>query len=279
MQELPVITVNAVTIPEAWEKAVLEVWEYGMDIPTKYDATDDPPSKDASALIQVTRPLQEPMIHKNFPGGIDDLAIYTSEVVDGIHDHWVTPAGDTKWDYAYHDRLFNYHGIDQIQECVINKLVDTYHNRRCQAITWQPDIDIDSEHSPCLQRLHFRLTKDCSDSYPVYYLHMTSHWRSRDLYQAWFMNTFAFVLLQTKIASKINEEIPEKVRVGSYIDFSNSLHIYGSDFGKVKPELNKMLTSSYVTRSWRFDEPIVQEIMGQTYALLEEDPDYMLSGR
>ncbi|MHC4290271.1 MAG: hypothetical protein ACYSSK_09525, partial [Planctomycetota bacterium] len=63
------------------------VWENGLTIKTQYDKPDDPPSKDATVMITVANPFNEPRIHKNFPGGPDELESYRQEVVAGIHDH------------------------------------------------------------------------------------------------------------------------------------------------------------------------------------------------
>ncbi len=37
----------------------------------------------------MTDPLGEPMIHKDFPGGLEDLQEYVMEVCEGIKDHVV----------------------------------------------------------------------------------------------------------------------------------------------------------------------------------------------
>jgi thymidylate synthase len=88
---IPTIAVNASCLPEAWEKAVIAVWENGIDVKTQYDTPDDKPSKDATVMITVDDPFAEPRIHKNFPGGPEELESYRQEVVAGIHDHWVDP--------------------------------------------------------------------------------------------------------------------------------------------------------------------------------------------
>ena len=110
---IPVIFVAGENLPEAWEKAMLAVWNQGVDILTEYEYPDRPPtSKDATVMVEVSNPFNEPRIHKNFPGGPEDLERYRQEVVDGIHDHWLAPE-EGKWAYVYHDRLCNYRGIDQ----------------------------------------------------------------------------------------------------------------------------------------------------------------------
>lgn len=175
---IPVLSVSGENLPEAWENAVIAVWEHGIEIKTEYDKPEDPPSKDATVIVEVKDSFGEPRIHKNFPGGLQDLEVYRQEVVKGIHDQWVGTGG---WTYAYHDRLTNYDGINQIEQ-IVNKLVDTYYSRRCQAITWMPQLDIDSEHSPCMQRIWLRILGRKNGELT---LNMNTHWRSRDLYKAW----------------------------------------------------------------------------------------------
>jgi hypothetical protein len=93
VETMPVISITAECLPEAWEKAVLAVWDQGYEVKTQYDKPGDPPSKDATVMIAVTDPFNEPRIHKNFPGGPEELEAYRQEVVSGIHDHWIDPAG------------------------------------------------------------------------------------------------------------------------------------------------------------------------------------------
>ncbi|MCK4463225.1 MAG: hypothetical protein KAU58_02835 [Candidatus Omnitrophica bacterium] len=45
-KEIPVIKVEGRTLPEVWEKAVIETWNKGLDIKTEYDKENDPPSKE-----------------------------------------------------------------------------------------------------------------------------------------------------------------------------------------------------------------------------------------
>ena len=48
---IPVISITADCLPEAWEKAVLSVWDNGTEIKTQYDKDTDQPSKDATVMI------------------------------------------------------------------------------------------------------------------------------------------------------------------------------------------------------------------------------------
>ena len=209
------------SLPLAWERAVIACWEQGESFPTEYDRAEDPNSRDVAAMIHVTKPFDEPRIHRAFPGGLDDLEKYRAEVLYGVHDHWVDPAAG-KWEYTYHERLFAYdvpqRGVfDQIATAV-EKLKAVPHTRRAQAVTWQVWNDMTIGDPACLQRLWFRI----SDGQ----LHMNIHIRSNDAFKAAFMNMYAFTELQREMAREIG------VEPGQYMHFADSFHIYGSYFGE-----------------------------------------------
>jgi len=208
-------------LPTAWEKAVIACWTEGERFPTEYDKPGDPNSRDVSALIHVTRPFDEPRIHRAFPGGLDDLEKYRAEVLYGVHDHWIDPAAG-KWEYTYHERLFAYDvpgrgAFDQIAAAV-EKLKEVPYTRRAQAVTWQVWNDMTIGDPACLQRLWFRVADGK--------LHMNIHIRSNDAFKAAFMNMFAFTELQREMAAEIG------VEPGEYMHIADSFHIYGSYFGE-----------------------------------------------
>jgi thymidylate synthase len=277
---IPVISITADCLPEAWEKAVLAVWDKGLEIKTQYDKSEDQPSKDATVIVTITEPFREPRIHKNFPGGPEELESYRQEVVNGIHDHWIDPAAG-KWTYTYHERLFSYcqsssiEKIDQIQY-IIDCLSQAGHSRRAQAITWMPAADSGTEHPPCLQRIWCRLVANEAGELS---LNMNTHWRSRDLYKAWFMNVYAITDLQRLIAERISQKRGEKVSVGRYVDISDSLHIYGSYFNEVAKEVEKMRKSPFTQRSWPSTHPAFLACTQETREKLTQDPDWFAKAR
>jgi thymidylate synthase len=281
---VPVISITAGCLPEAWEKAVLAVWDNGLDVKTQYDKPEDPPSKDATVIVTVKEPFSEPRIHKNFPGGPEELESYRQEVVDGIHDHWIDAASG-KWTYTYHERLFSYcpvedirragspkpfKKIDQIQY-IIDCLSKTNYGRRAQAITWMPTADPVTDDPPCLQRIWCRLLANETGELT---LNMNTHWRSRDLYKAWFMNVYALTDLQKRIADGIAAKRGEPVKVGRYVDISDSLHIYGSYFDEVEPEIEKMRRSPFTGRSWPSTHPAFEMMTNEAREKLAQDPDW-----
>jgi thymidylate synthase len=264
---IPVLLVQEDTIPLAYEKAIREVWEKGISIKTEYDRPEDPPSKDATVMITVGEPFGQPRFHRSFADGLGGLAEYVMEVVHGAHDYWVKPmeeilkgtkSTDTRWTYTYHGRLFEYVMEDQeVNQLnyMIEKLSQAGYTRRAQAITWNPKLDPPTEDPPCLQRVWGRL---CEDEGGGFIFNMNTHWRSRDLFKAWFENVIAITTLMRKIAGAVSEKIGKRVRLGRYVDISDSLHIYGSYFREIEgdPEkgiksfFEKLESRSFKERTW-----------------------------
>jgi len=211
-------------------------------------------------VMVVDEPMTEPRIHRAFPGGLEDLEVYRQEVVDGIHDHWIKPE-EGKWTYTYHQRLFNYElegrSVDQIGY-IIDKLIATPHSRRAQAITWNPNTDPQTDDPPCLQRIWARLAEVDEKTYV---LNMNTHWRSRDAYKASFMNIFALTDLQRMIAEEISKGLKIEVRVGRYVDISDSFHIYGSYAEEFKKFLKTVSERSFEERTWptEFAKPFFED--------------------
>jgi thymidylate synthase len=235
MNGIPVLSVSGRCIAEAWEKSLLLLNEEGAAIKTQYDKADDPPSRDATMFITIEDPLAEPMIHKDFPGGPEDLQEYVMEVVEGIKNHLVRDPDDpedTRWEYTYNARLFDYDvpcvsgRFDQI-EMIAAKLAEAPHSRRAQAITWKVWEDCDCYDPACLQSIWCRIVEDEDGAWR---LCTNVRFRSNDAYKAAFMNIFALTMLQKRIAGRIAELSGREVKLGRYMHMADSYHIYGAYF-------------------------------------------------
>ena len=286
---IPVLSVVADSLPEAWEKAVISVWDNGIGIRTEYDKPKDSPSKDATVMVCVNEPFSEPRIHRNFPGGPAELEVYRQEVVNGIHDHWINPE-EGKWTYTYHERLFDYSPVADIGKSdsvklfksvnqikyIVDSLSKSGHSRRAQATTWMPTADPSTDDPPCLQRVWGRIVEDDDELY----FNMNTHWRSRDLYKAWFMNVYALTDLQGVIAREISKKVGRDVKVGRYLDISDSLHIYGSYIDKedVAGEVEKMRGGSFRDRSWETTNFVFAEMTDEARDNLARDSDFYAKG-
>ena len=161
---------------------------------------------------------------------------------------------------------------------MIDSLSECFHTRRAQAITWMPTADPKTDDPPCLQRIWCRLTAD-DDGQLV--LNMNTHWRSRDLYKAWFMNVYAVTELQRIIAKGIAQKTGKEVKVGRYVDISDSLHIYGSYFDEAGREVEKMRDPArpFTGRAWETTHPGFLMMTEEARENLAKDTDWYAKGK
>jgi len=276
---IPVLMVEGNNLAEAWEKSLVSAYGNGCEIKTEYDKPDDPPSKDCTMIIVVRDPLAEPMIHKDLPCGLDDLQEYVMEVLDGIKDHCIRDPDDPedlRWEYTYHERLFGYsfprstEVIDQI-ELLSEKLAKTPHTRRAQAITWKVWEDNFCYDPACLQSIWCRLLQ-ADDGQWI--LNTNVRFRSNDAYKAAFMNMFALIKLQEKIAQRIAALSGKTVNLGRYVHQADSYHIYGAYLKEFERRFLRALeTRSFEQRTFRYEA--VKDLMEEAIPSISEKASKM----
>lgn len=244
-QTIPTLHIEADNIPQAHYRATKAVLERGMEIRTQYDRRDpsgafvDPASRDAAVLIAVKNPFAQP----RYPvASCCEIGAYIAEIL-GAKDHLVVPFARLKselagggrlsakeWPYTYHQRLFDYPladgtTVDQLAT-MIGRIAESPVTRRAVATTRVPEIDCFlHDDQPCLGEVQLRCTEDGGATY----LHMNTRWRSRDLFKAWADNVIGLTFMQQVLARRLGAHLGREVRVGSYTDFSFSLHVYGQD--------------------------------------------------
>jgi thymidylate synthase len=285
MIDIPVLNVSGFTLAEGYELALFELYKHGQRIKTQYDKPGDPQSIDATMNITYLYPDQDPMIHKAFPGGIEDLYEYVQEL-KGRKDRWIKNLDDpkdTRWEYTYHGRLakwgsmkmddeiVGYRFVDQVQ-AVIEKLSKQPYTRQAQMITWMPDLDLECYDPPCLQSLWYRLTDDYHPDHKV--LNCNVRFRSNDAWGAHFMNAFGFTMFNKEVICKGIEELTGwKVFLGRMNWQADSFHIYGKDiqqaeerlFNRVKEPLDNI-----ESRIYNFDDPMIQEMWEEAAVSVEK---------
>lgn len=262
---IPTIHIVADSIPQAHFRAMKAVWEQGLTIRTEYDRRDasgnyiDPPSRDARVLIEVLDPFSEPRYP---PVSFCEIGAYIAEIM-GVKDHLVLPIDKLsqamhgelsahEWPYTYHQRLVAHPDlggslVDQI-EMAIERVAQTPHTRRAVATTSVPNLDAFlKEDVPCLREVQLRC---CENEQGEMKLNVSTHWRSRDLFKAWADNVVALTFFFQTIARRIGDKMGRPVTLGSYADYSFSLHIYGQDHGQVGGDAERGLKSFFDT----FDE-------------------------
>ncbi len=221
------------TLSEAYHKALKLLQEFG-------DLTDcadwNTRQKEVSMTICVEEPLSEPMISKCFIGGPRELQQYCMEMLDGILDFEVERGN---WAYTYHQRY-----VSQLP-FVVEELKRNPSSRRA-AVMVRDISDIGSEDPACLQHIQYFIRDGL--------LHCKVLFRSNDACKASFMNAFALIMLQKKIADELG------VGMGTYTHRANSYHCYERDFD---------LLAGYVSRI-NAGEDITYDYDGEWQEVMEE---------
>ena len=195
--------VTATSLPDAYHKALVVLHDNHEELPCPdYDTRQ----KEASVTFVAENPLAEPMISKLFIGDPRSLEQYRQEILDGILDFEVERGN---WDYTYHQRMEN-----QIP-WVIQELRRNSDSRRA-VITIRSESDFTSNSPACLQHIQYLIRGGA--------LHCKVMFRSNDATKATFMNAFALVMLQKRLAETLG------VAVGSYTHRANSFHVYERDY-------------------------------------------------
>jgi thymidylate synthase len=289
LRDIPVLHVEGRSLAEAYERALAALFEGGIAVPTQYDKPGDPPSLDATMNITVREPWADPMIHKAFPGGIEDLREYVMEVL-GAKDHWVknmNDPADTRWEYTYHGRLAAWGAwrelregrpvecgpfrIDQV-EGVIAKLAAQPFTRQAQMITWMPNLDPGCYDPPCLQSLIYRALEDEEGTL---WLNCNVRFRSNDAWGANFMNMFGFTHFNRQaIADELGRRLGRRVELGRLNWQADSYHIYGKDIPAARSRLiDRLGSSAFEERVYNFHDPWIQEIYREAEAAIRRKID------
>lgn len=197
------INVVDLTLPAAYHRALNELKYLGK----VYDCPAwNTKQKEISLTFKVVEPLTEPMISRLFPAGFYELEQYREEMLDGILDFEVEKGN---WAYTYHQRI-----SEQLPK-VINLLREDGFSRRAVIDVRDWKHDIDSENPACLQHIQFFIRNNKLDMYVLF--------RSNDAVKATFMNAFALIMLQKRVADELG------VEVGTYTHTANSFHCYEKD--------------------------------------------------
>ena len=191
------------SLPEAYHGALMLLHENHDEVPCPdYDTRQ----KEASMTFVADSPLSEPMISKLFVGEPRSLEQYRQEMLDGILDFEVERGN---WEYTYHLRMSKY------IPWLIEELRRNPDSRRA-VIATRDDDDLLTGSPACLQHLQFLIRGGA--------LHCKVLFRSNDATKAAFMNAFALIMLQKRIAGEVG------VPVGSYTHRANSFHVYERDY-------------------------------------------------
>ncbi len=221
------------TLPEAWITVLRHIHDEGEVNTTEYGTKSRFVN---GVMVEITDYKEE--WHPNDPYcTARRIAEYKKQFEYGYkHD----------FDYTYMDRLtsyiypyvsgtgffggpFNKYSISYLDQVasVKNHLMDKqkYESKRVQMITWQPNLDLFSEHPPCLQRIWFypRLNNTVD-------IHI--NYRSWDWFQAAESNVIGIMDMLTREILQ-----PCRFRVNAVRLIGDNVHYYLENEDQVKAAL------------------------------------------
>lgn len=240
-------------LPQAYHNALYMLIRYGKT----YDCPDwDCECLEAGMTINVENPTSEPMISKLFIGGPRELEQYRMEMLDGILDFEIEKGN---WKYTYHDRF-----KDQLP-FIIEELKRNPYSRRAVISIRTPE-DIWSNDPACMQHMQFQI-RDGK-------LEMSVLFRSNDACKATFMNMFALICLQERIAGELG------VGVGRYVHRVNNFHCYEKDYPMLESYVHRARIERLESVSYNYKgEDGWQEIMEEEQPGILAEVERLKHGR
>jgi thymidylate synthase len=205
------------TLPETYHAAILKMFDDGeLADCADWATTMGEKQRECRMTLHIENPTAEPRMSKLTICGPKELRQYELEVLDGIMDFAVDARKED--DAALEDYTYSYRmhqPFDQVQ-FVIDDLRRSASSRR--AIIGVRDNAVDHQllNPACLQNMQFFIRNGKLDCCVMF--------RSNDFAQAFFMNAWAFIRLQERIAETLG------VPVGTYSHTSNSMHVYEKNF-------------------------------------------------
>lgn len=221
------VLVRGTSLASAYHDSLLDLWHDGEEVECPDWNTTQ---MELALTFTINNALAEPMISKLFIGGPHELEQYRQEMLDGILDFEIERGN---WSYTYHDRYKNQYRF------IIDELKRNPYSRRAVMDIRTPD-DIGSFDPACLQHIQYFIRDDK--------LHCKVLFRSNDACKATFMNAFALIMLQKRIADELG------VEVGSYTHRANSFHCYEKDFGTLEMYANYILKRPLETLSYSYED-------------------------
>jgi len=214
------------TLPDAYHGAIYALKLRGLQVPCPDWNTNQ---QELSMTFVVREPLAEPMISRLFVGDPRSLEQYRQEMLHGILDFEVARGN---WHYTYHQRIAGQ------MRWILNELKRNPDSRRAVIDIRTPqDRMIDSP--ACLQNIQYFIREGK--------LHCKVLFRSNDATKAAYMNAYALIMLQKRVADKLG------VEMGSYTHRANSFHCYEKDYPMLDGYVRRIVGGDEVTFNYLGD--------------------------
>lgn len=192
-------------IGNVWLQILKKILKFGTENPTWYGGNVKELFNIAAVITE-----EDPQNPEMFPFmqvNKEDIEKYSTAIMSG-------KKGDEV--YTYGERLWNYKGINQVEDVIIPYLKKYPTDRAAIAMMFDLTNDHKAERAPCMTQVQATALGD--------ELNLTAYFRSHAIFSGWVLNAFGLRTLQKHIANKLSKKI------GTLTIFSNCAHIYDNEW-------------------------------------------------
>lgn len=213
---------------EIKEKKVLDAWKNALRyVLNNGDDFIDRDERNCREVLNLIVIVEDP--EEDYEKPIDLMQqfewVYPSK--EELESIMLSKEQSASYEYSYGPRIFNFNGVDQINNFIIPLLKKDPTSRRAVITLFDPSTDSNllSKNIPSLLHMYFkikggRLTLTCSI-------------RSNDLFIGWPGNIYQVVVLQKHVAELLG------INIGSLTIISGSAHIFHEHFEMIESILKK----------------------------------------
>src|SRR5680860_305944 len=206
-------------VGEVWLEILENILKFGRLNPTWYGGNVKELYNIAAVVTGEN--ADEPKMFPQMQINKTDIENYCAHIMTG-------EKGDEV--YTYGERLWDYKGINQVEDVIIPYLKKYPTDRAALAMMFDLTNDHKAERAPCMTQVQVTTLGD--------EVNMTAYFRSHAVFSGWALNAFGLRKVQKYIADQLSK------KVGTLTIFSNCAHIYDNEWqtaeGVVAKYGNKM---------------------------------------
>ncbi len=216
------VKITAFDCPDAWFKALNNIWHEGDTFPVGY-GSEITETKKLNLTIEIAHPENRPLVADKAPCDMKYVQWYALTYL------W---CGEGKQDeiYTYGSRLRE--PVDQVEEAIKNYLKEQ-HDRQVTMVVRLPDDiykvnpkTLEKHEPPCLSLIDTEILDN--------QLHLTCYFRSWDAYAGLPANIAGLQLFNEAFVNEINERGNLSLKTGKLIFHSKNCHIYQRQYSLVE---------------------------------------------
>jgi thymidylate synthase len=217
------VVIQAFDCPDAWYKALHEIWHKGDLFDVGY-GSERSKTKKLNVSIEIANPENRPLVDDRAPCDMKYVQWYALKYLwSGVIEEET---------YTYGSRLRE--PVDQVEEAVRRYLEEQGDRQVTLAIRLPEDIkkrlDERKHEPPCLSLIDTEIYNN--------QLHLTCYFRSWDAYAGLPANIAGIQIFNEALVSEINRRGNIGIKTGKLIFHSKNCHIYERQF-KLVEELLK----------------------------------------